>query len=47
MAKSHKPMRKNMKQESADEFLDGELSNLEPIPFFSIAVSEGHLSVMD
>ena len=46
-----------MKQESADEFLDWELSDLELIPVFSIAVppeadqpraeSEGHLCVMD
>jgi len=46
MANSHKPTRKNMKQESADEFLDWELSDLEPIPVFSIAVSEGDLSIV-
>ncbi len=32
-----------MKQEAADEFLDREFSDLEPIPVFSIAVSEGDL----
>ena len=46
MANSHKPTRKNMKQESPDEFLDWEFSNLEPIPVFSIAVSEGDLSIV-
>ncbi len=43
---SHKPTRKNMKQKSADEFLDREFSNLEPIPVFSIAVSEGDLPIV-
>ncbi len=47
VANSHKPARKDIKQESTDEFLDWEFSDLEPIPVFSIAVSEGHLSVMD
>jgi len=46
VANSHKPTRKNMKQESADELLDWEFSNLEPIPVFSIAVSEGDLSIV-
>ncbi len=46
VADSHKPARKDMKQESADEFLDWELSDLEPIPVFSIAVSEGDLAIV-
>lgn len=46
VANSHKPARKDMKQESADELLDWELSDLELIPVFSIAVSKGHLSIM-
>ena len=46
MVNSHKPTRKNMKQESADEFLDWELSDLELIPVFSIAVSEGDLAIV-
>ncbi len=46
VADSHKPTRKDMKQESADEFLGWELSDLEPIPVFSIAVSEGDLSIV-
>ena len=46
VANSHKPARKDMKQEAADEFLDWELSDLEPIPVFSIAVSEGDLSIV-
>ena len=46
VANSHKPTRKNMKQESPDEFLDWELSDLELIPVFSIAVSEGDLSMV-
>jgi len=46
MIVSCQPTRKNMKQESADEFLDWELSDLEPIPVFSIAVSEGDLSIV-
>ncbi len=47
MADSHKPARKDMKQEAADEFLGWELSDLEPIPVFSIAVSEGDLPIVD
>jgi len=43
---SHKPARKDMKQESVDELLDWELFNLEPIPVFSIAVSEGDLPIV-
>ncbi len=46
VADSHKPARKDMKQESADEFLGWEFSDLEPIPVFSIAVSEGDLSIV-
>ncbi len=46
VANSHKPTRKNMKQEAADELLDWELFNLEPIPVFSIAVSEGDLPIV-
>ena len=46
MPDPHKPTRKDMKQESGDEFLDWEFSNLEPIPVFSIAVSEGDLSIV-
>ncbi len=46
MANSYKPARKDMKQESADKFLDWELSDLEPIPVFSIAVSEGDLAIV-
>ncbi len=46
VADSHKPARKDMKQESADELLDWELSDLEPIPVFSIAVSEGDLPIV-
>ncbi len=46
MADAHKPARKDMKQESADELLDWELSDLEPIPVFSIAVSEGDLPIV-
>ncbi len=46
MANSHKPTRKNMKQESADKFLGWEFSDLEPIPVFSIAVSEGDLRIV-
>ncbi len=45
VADSHKPARKDMKQESADEFLDWELSDFEQIPVFSIAVSEGDLPI--
>ncbi len=47
VADSHKPARKDMKQESADELLDWELSDLELIPVFSIAVSEGDLPIVD
>ncbi len=47
MAESHKPMRKDMKQESADEFLDFEFLGLEPVPVFSIAISEGDLPIVD
>ncbi len=43
---SHKPARKDMKQEAADELLDWEFSDLEPIPVFSIAVSEGDLPIV-
>ena len=46
VANSHKPARKDMKQESADEFLDWELSDLGPIPVFSIAVGEGDLAIV-
>ena len=46
VADTHKPARKNMKQESADEFLGWELSDLEPIPVFSIALSEGDLAIV-
>ncbi len=46
VADSHKPARKDMKQESADEFLDWELSDLELVPVFSIAVSEGDLAIV-
>jgi len=46
VADSHKPTRKNMKQEAADELLDWELSDLEPIPVFSIVVSEGDLPIV-
>ncbi len=38
VANSHKPARKGMKQESTDELLDWEFSDLELIPVFSIAV---------
>jgi len=47
VANSHKPARKDMKQEAADELLDWEFCDLEPITVFSVAVSEGHLCVMD
>ena len=46
VANSHKPPRKDMKQESADEFLGWEFSDLELIPVFSIAVSEGDLPIV-
>ncbi len=46
VADSHKPARKDMKQEAADELLDWELSDLELIPVFSIAVSEGDLPIV-
>ena len=46
MADSHKPARKDMKQESADEFLDFEFLGLEPISVFSIAVIEGDLLIV-
>ncbi len=46
VANSYKPARKDMKQESANEFLDWEFSDLEPIPVFSIAVSEGDLAIV-
>ncbi len=45
VANSHKPVRKDMKQEAADELLDWEFSDLELIPVFSIAVSEGDLPI--
>ena len=38
VANSHKPTKKNMKQETADELVDWELSDLEPVPVFSVAV---------
>jgi len=46
VADAHKPARKDMKQEAADEFLDFEFADLEPIPVFSIAVSEGDLAIV-
>jgi len=46
VANSHKPARKDMKQEAADEFLDWEFFDLEPVPVFSIAVSEGDLAIV-
>jgi len=57
VANSHKPAWKDMKQESTDELLDWEFSDLELIPVFSIAVppeadqpraeSEGDLPIVD
>ena len=46
MANSHKPARKDMKQEAADELVDWKFSDLEPIPVFSIVVSEGDLAIV-
>ncbi len=47
VADSHKPTRKDMKEESADEFLDFEFLGLEPVPVFSIVISEGDLPIVD
>ena len=47
VANSHKPTRKNMKQEASDKFLDWEFLGLEPVPVFSITVSEGNLCIVD
>jgi hypothetical protein len=47
MPDPHKPARKDMQQEAAGEFLHVELHGLELIPVFSIAVSEGNLSIVD
>jgi hypothetical protein len=47
VADSHKPARKGMKQEAADEFLDWEFLGYQPIPVFSIAVGEGNLPIVN
>ncbi len=47
VADSHKPTRKDMKQEAADEFLDWEFLGYQPITLFSVAVSEGDLPIVD
>ncbi len=47
MADSHETFGDDMKQEASDKFLDWECSGFQPIPVFSIAVSEGNLSIVD
>jgi len=47
MANTHESFGQHMKQESADEFLDFEILGLEPVPVFSIAISEGDLPIVD
>jgi len=44
---SHKPTRKDMKQESANEFLDWEFLGYQSITLFSVAISEGDLPIVD
>ena len=47
MANTHEPFGQHMKQEAVDKFLDFEFLGLEPVPVFSIAISEGDLPIVD
>ncbi len=47
MANTHKPFGQHMKQEVVDKFLDFEFLGLDPVPVFSIAISEGDLPIVD
>ncbi len=47
MANTHESFGQHMKQEAVDKFLDFELLGLEPVPVFSIAISEGDLPIVD
>ena len=47
MANTHEPFGQHMKQEAVDKFLDFEFLGLEPVPVFSITISEGDLPIVD
>ncbi len=47
MADTHESFGQHMKQEAVDKFPDFEFLGLEPVPVFSIAISEGDLPIVD
>ncbi len=47
MANTYESFGQHMKQEAVDKFLDFEILGLEPVPVFSIAISEGDLPIVD
>ncbi len=46
-ANTHETLGQHMMQEAVDKFLDFEILGLEPVPVFSIAISEGDLPIVD